>query len=80
MGHRMITPEIPAIQSQTTAGTGGSMCLASGSANGDLVLPMLGSESPDITGPPRCGVMQYSSRTSFGALKPATQTGSALTG
>ena len=76
----MITPEIPAIQSQTTAGTARSMHRPPGSSYRELVRGDASDEPPNITEPPRCGVMQYSSRTSFGALKPATQTGSALTG
>ena len=59
----MITPEIPAIQSQTTAGTDRSMPLHWGRANGDLVLPMLSHELGNLTEPPRCGVMQYPMRT-----------------
>ena len=59
----MFTPEIPAIQSQTTAGTDWSMPFPSGRANGELVLPVSGHELRNVTEPPRCGVVQYPMRT-----------------
>ena len=63
VGHRMFTPEIPAIQSQTTAGPDGSMPPPAGRANGDLVLPTLSHELGNLTELPRCGVVQYPMRT-----------------
>ena len=53
----MITPKTPAIQSQTTAGTVRSMHRPLGCSYRDLVLGFTSDEPPDITEPPRCGVM-----------------------
>ena len=59
----MFTPKTPAIQSQTTAGTGRSMRRLRRSSYRDLVPGDTSDEPGDITEPPRCGVMQYSART-----------------
>ena len=39
------------------------MHLQAGRAYGDLVLPMSGHDLRDLTEPPRCGVVQYPTRT-----------------
>ena len=39
------------------------MRLQVGRSYGDLVLPMSGHDLRDLTEPPRCGVMQYPTRT-----------------
>ena len=59
----MFTPETPAIQSQTTAGTGRSMRRLRRRSYRDLVPGDTSDEPPNITEPLRCGVMQYASRT-----------------
>ena len=43
-------------------------------AYGDLVLPMSGHVLRDLTEPPRCGVVQYPTRTFW---TPSTQTSAA---
>ena len=59
----MFTPETPAIQSQTTAGTGQSMRRLRLGFYRDLVPGDTSDEPANITEPPRCGVMQYSPST-----------------
>ena len=59
----MFTPKTPAIQSQTTAGTVRSMQRPLGCSYRDLVPGDTSDESPNITEPPRCGVMQYPTGT-----------------
>ena len=63
MVHRMITPEIPAIQSQTTAGTARSMHRPPGSSHRELVPGDASDEPRNITELPKCGVMQYPTST-----------------
>jgi len=59
----MFTPKTPAIQSQTTAGTDRSMRRLRRGSYRDLVPGDTGDGPADITEPPRCGVMQYSTST-----------------
>ena len=59
----MFTPETPAIQSQTTAGTVRSMHRPLACSYRDLVPGDTSDEPANITEPPRCGVMQYSTST-----------------
>ena len=55
----MITLETLSIQSQTTAGTGHRMRRPLDCSYRDLVPGDASDEPPNITEPPRCGVMQY---------------------
>jgi hypothetical protein len=59
----MFTPETPAIQSQTTAGTCRSMRRPPGCSYRDLVLGDTSDQPSNITEPPRCSVMQYPTST-----------------
>ena len=59
----MITPETPAIQSQTTAGTRPSMHRLPGCSYRDLVPGCTSDEPRNITELPRCGAMQYPTGT-----------------
>ena len=70
----MITPGSPPLGDQTTAGTDSSMHRQVGHSYGDLVLPVSGHDLRDLTELPRCGVMQYPTRT-FSTL--STQTSAA---
>ena len=64
----MITPEIPAVQKPDDGGR--SMRLPVDRSNRDLVLPMSGRHSRDVTEPPRCGVLQYPTGTYFDGHDP----------
>jgi hypothetical protein len=61
----MITPETPPLRDQMTAGTGRSMRRTAGRAYRDLVPLMSSHDGRDVTEPPRCGVLQYPTRTLF---------------
>ena len=59
----MITPRSSSFRDQTTAGTIHSMHLQVACSYGDLVLPVSSHDLRDLTEPPRCGLVQYSTGT-----------------